>query len=240
MTEQQNNLKNEWLHLLVTHEDDSIEQQPAGPAAASVQDQENIHNIRPNHPALTLYGELYAAYSDPSRHYHGIPHIYSMLTALEEAGQLTLINYLATWFHDAIYIPGAPDNEEKSANWASKALNTLIKSCGHPNLDQNDICVIHARILATKAHQALGNIEGDSFLDADMAILGTSNAIYTRYTENIRREFSLIPDDLFAKGRSDFIRTTLNTPRIFHTEYFHELYEIQARRNLQTELKRLA
>jgi predicted metal-dependent HD superfamily phosphohydrolase len=180
-----------------------------------------------------LFDKLYEAYNSPERHYHGIPHIAAMLDDLRAADKLTKVNYLATWFHDAVYVPGMPDNEQKSANWAREALQNL-------NISETDIGSIYKRIIATKEHKALGDEEGDSFLDADMAILGTPSDIYTKYTKNVRKEFAFVPDEMFAKGRSDFIRMTLNMPRIFHTEYFHDRYEAQARKNLQTELQALS
>jgi predicted metal-dependent HD superfamily phosphohydrolase len=183
--------------------------------------------------AINLFDTLFAAYDKTTRHYHGIHHIAAMLDALKAANQLTKANYLAAWFHDAVYKPGMPDNEEKSADWARDALAKV--GINTPIID-----TIYARIIATKEHKTLGNIEGDSFLDADMAILGTSTDTYVRYTANVRKEFAFVPDELFAKGRSDFIRITLNMQRIFHTEYFHDRYETQARTNLQRELQALS
>ncbi len=182
--------------------------------------------------AINLFNTLFTAYDKTTRHYHGIPHISAILHDLKAANQLTKANYLAAWFHDAIYTPGMHNNEEKSADWAQEALNRV--GINAPIID-----TIYTRIIATKDHKALGDIESDSFLDADMAILGTPPDIYARYTANVRKEFAFVPDELFAKGRGDFIRTTLDMARIFHTEYFYDRYETQARQNLEAELQNL-
>ncbi|UTW56703.1 hypothetical protein [Kordiimonas sp. SCSIO 12610] len=182
--------------------------------------------------ALDIFSDLFDAYSSPSRHYHGLRHIEAMLEDLERAKQLTTNNFLATWFHDAVYIAGAPDNEKKSADWAADSMAAL-------DIHIADIKIVHKRILATKEHKPLGDLESDSFLDADMTILGTPPDVYARYASNVRKEFAFVPDEMFAKGRSDFIRTTLNTPRIYYTHHFYDRYEAQARKNLQAELTRL-
>ena len=69
--------------------------------------------------AETIYGRLIEFYGEPHRHYHTLNHIRHCLRELDRAA--TLITdpdavEMALWFHDAIYQPGAKDNERRSAD----------------------------------------------------------------------------------------------------------------------------
>jgi predicted metal-dependent HD superfamily phosphohydrolase len=186
-----------------------------------------------NPKSLELFNAFYVVYSDTDRHYHGVAHIKAMLWDLEGAKMLTDTNYLATWFHDAVYVAGMPDNEEKSAAWAKEALPEL-------GVNADIINVVHDRVIATKHHQPMGDVEADSFLDADMAILGAPEEVYAAYIKNVRAEFEALPDDMFNTGRAAFLKNVLETKRIFHTEHFHDRYEAQARANIASELEHLS
>ena len=71
---------------------------------------------------------LLARYAEPHRIYHGVDHIAALARLFVEVdhgpGWRSPIEVrLAILFHDAIYEPGRPDNEDRSANLAAAALH---------------------------------------------------------------------------------------------------------------------
>ncbi|MDQ3709265.1 MAG: hypothetical protein M3387_08210, partial [Actinomycetota bacterium] len=72
--------------------------------------------------------DLRRRHDEPQRRYHTIDHVRSVLTssrwlhesgeAVEDSGALMA----AAWFHDAVYQPGATDNEARSASLADAVL----------------------------------------------------------------------------------------------------------------------
>lgn len=155
---------------------------------------------------------LTRAYLEPHRFYHSLEHINFMFAKAKEwKWELTEELIYAIWFHDAIYQPGAKDNEEKSAElfWAWKYTITKKENWGE-NKPQYEI--IRQMILDTKTH--IPTIEESKrLIDLDLAILaeefnikitkyftsykkiyslqkGDENYLYSRYLENIRKEYS--------------------------------------------------
>lgn len=131
------------------------------------------------------------------------------------------------WFHDIVYVPGAPDNEERSAVLA----NELLVS---NNLDVGFVCRV---IRETKTHHSSTAI-GKLFNDMDMAILGSSPERYQRYTQQIREEFKAIPDDKFIPGRLAFLQS-INGSTIFKYNFFDSLYSAPAQDNIAWEIDQL-
>src|SRR6185436_6761363 len=73
-----------------------------------------------------LVAQLAAAYGEPHRAYHNATHIAEVLGWFDrvryDLGWLEPAEvYTAIVFHDAIYQPGAKDNEARSAKWARTA-----------------------------------------------------------------------------------------------------------------------
>lgn len=173
--------------------------------------------------------ELATAYSEPHRAYHNLTHIAELLgwfdRVADDVGWKQPSDvYAAILFHDAIYVPGAKDNEAKSAEWARRA------GFGDP---------VAELILMTKNHGAHGNAAHDAvhFLDADMAIVGSPPAQFAAYDAAIAREYSMVPADAYRAGRKAFLESVLKLPRIFHTAYFHDRLDAQARANLAAAIK---
>ncbi len=72
-----------------------------------------------------IFEQLAAEYNEPTRTYHNIEHLRHCLTELEENIALAhrpVEVEAALWFHDAVYVPGDPDNEDQSARLAETAL----------------------------------------------------------------------------------------------------------------------
>ncbi len=172
---------------------------------------------------------LVDAWNESHRHYHGQGHLAWLLDEAERRVDLIVepafVGY-AIWFHDAIYTPGALDNEARSVAWAREAI------AGEPLAERV------ARVIEMTRNHAQGEATGDAalFLDMDVAILGAPSRDYRRYAAGVRREFAVYPDNAFAAGRARSLEEQLQASRLFRSDiYEHELAE-QARANLSWEL----
>lgn len=183
-----------------------------------------------------VFDKLQMAYSESSRHYHGLAHIIHLLHAAEEqyGAQVPDDIFYAIWFHDAVY-NSVGDNEGKSAKLAVKCLSQM-------QVPASIVSRVEAMILKTANHlDAVANNEHEAFfLDADMAILGTTAEVYDKYKQAVRKEYYIYPDMVYNMGRRKFIAKALAAPRIFKTDVYHQRYHAQAHINLQREMEELA
>jgi predicted metal-dependent HD superfamily phosphohydrolase len=178
--------------------------------------------------------DLSQRYAEPHRAYHTLAHIQHALQVLQTVRHLAHNSpavELALWFHDAIYDPTRPDNEEQSALLANQWLAELG---AEPALVQT----VHQLILVTKNHLPETNDE-KIMVDVDLAILGADAEAYGRYAQAIRQEYHWVPDVAYKIGRAQVLQRFLARPIIFHTPPLFEKYEAQARLNLQQELTQL-
>ncbi|MFZ4927531.1 hypothetical protein [Chryseobacterium sp. Mn2064] len=184
---------------------------------------------------FSLWKEIETKYAEKGRHYHNLLHLSSMFTELEEVKD-QIINFpaisFAVFYHDIIYDATSKSNEEKSALTAEKRLKEL-------GLATHEITLISEEILATKHHQKSDNGDINYLLDADLSILGKDWSIYSNYTQNIRKEYSIYPDLLYKPGRKKVLNHFLDRESIFKTDYFKEQYEEQAKKNIDAELSLL-
>lgn len=171
-------------------------------------------------------------YDHPQRAYHNLSHIADCLRQFDQCVELaqdpeTL--EMAIWFHDVIYDPHSTENELKSAEMAAVFLSST--SLGP---------AVHELILATCHRNE--PLEGDAALiaDIDLSILGSAPSIYRRYAAAIRNEYSFVPDDQYAAGRTKILSGFLKRPQLFSGPSFREALESNARINLQTEIDLLA
>jgi predicted metal-dependent HD superfamily phosphohydrolase len=173
-----------------------------------------------------LAAQLAAAYSEPERAYHTLAHIDEVLGWFDRvaAWQRPAEVYVAIVFHDAINVPGAKDNEARSAAWA--------RSAGLP-VDADRVATL---IELTARHGALAPVDVDAeaalFLDCDMAILGAEPAAFDAYDAQIAIEYRHVPRDAYRAGRRAFLAALAAKPRIYLSDYFHALLDAQARANL--------
>lgn len=182
------------------------------------------------------FARLVEAYSHPSRHYHTLEHIFHVINTIQTlqnlTNQLTSVEF-AAWFHDIVYDPKAQDNEEKSAVYAADLMQSL-------EIDARVITNVTRLILNTKFHQAdTDDIESQILLDADIAILGSPKQKYLTYAEDIRQEYSWIPDQDYRLGRRQVLEKFLQRKRIYYTDLMFEELEESARINLAAEIQSL-
>jgi predicted metal-dependent HD superfamily phosphohydrolase len=188
-----------------------------------------------NDPELSdqLWDEIERAYSHKQRYYHNLVHLDHFTVTLNSVKDKfenwdTVV--FAVAYHDIVYNVLKSNNEEKSAEVASKRLNEI----GFPR-ELVERC--HHMILATKRHAA-EDVETDLFTDADLSILGSEPDEYARYRTQIRKEYGLFPDFVYNSGRKKVLQHFLGMTRIFKQAPFIQL-ESSARRNMRDELKTL-
>lgn len=183
----------------------------------------------------SLWNEIETRYSEKGRHYHNLLHLENMFRELEDVkgniSDFTVISF-SVFYHDIIYDATSKSNEEKSAATAEKRLAEL-------HVSKDDISVISEQIIDTKSHQLSGHNDTNYLLDADLSVLGKDLNTYMEYTRNIRKEYSVYPDFLYKPGRKKVLKHFLELESIFKTEYFKEKYEVQAKENIEAELRLL-
>ena len=184
------------------------------------------------------------AYSEHWRTYHNIGHIFNMIKNAiqhfrhlcndeEWRALLTMILY-----HDVVYKVGekAADNERASADLMSDHLDTF------PSPTWFGVCV-WAGIFATKSHGLEGVPEQyrkivAMLIDLDLIGLGLSETEFKENTEAIWLEFQPVTTrHEYDRGRERWARSFLERPKIYLTDIFYDLFEKQARKNLEQLLQ---
>jgi predicted metal-dependent HD superfamily phosphohydrolase len=190
---------------------------------------------------MPWYDKLVQLYSEPHRHYHNGRHIADCLREFDSARELTRDPFaveLAIWFHDAVYDPRAPDNEEKSATLARQC---LAEAAAAPNAAGSALSLadsVERLVLATKHHDS-SDTDARLLVDVDLSILGQLPDRFWRYEEEIRREYEWVPEMTFRQKRAEILERFLKREKIYFTQHFFEKYEEQARLNLSSSIKAL-
>ena len=143
---------------------------------------------------------------------------------------------LALWFHDAVYWPWSKTNERRSADWARR----FILGQGLPPDRARDLADrVDRYIMATQHHD--GELHGDErwVVDIDLAILGQPPQVYDAFEQGVRREYRWVPQAAYVAGRSKVLRSFLERPRLYATDWFHHRLDAPARANLGRALASL-
>ena len=163
------------------------------------------------------------------RHYHTQQHLAECLDLLEEVFHLAAhpgAVAIALWFHDAVYVPQAQDNEARSAQWAGEALHAA-------GADPATIAQVQGLIMATAHHDAAGDSDTQLVVDIDLAILGAAPARFAQYEQQIRAEYAAVPDATFRDKRRVLLARFLARPVLYATPALRARLEEPARVNLQ-------
>jgi len=181
--------------------------------------------------ALKTFQDIERHYAEPGRFYHTLDHIRGVLDIVDQLQSQALhpnAVLLAAWLHDVIYDSKQIDNEERSAEYASRLCEQLAVPDGP---------LVASMILSTKTHiVAAGDANAQVLLDADLAILGASPSTYQTYSKNIRREYAWVSEPDYRRGRQQVLESFLNRPRIYH---LLKDMEEPARRNITAEFGEL-
>jgi predicted metal-dependent HD superfamily phosphohydrolase len=192
-------------------------------------------------PALSRAArdDLERRHAEPHRAYHTLAHVAQVLAGVDEliaAGEPVAdpgAVRLAAWFHDAVYVPGSPDNERASAELADVTLDSLGLAADRRGR-------VRALVLATRDHTAL-DADADTrvLVDADLAVLAAPDPAYAAYVRAVRREYAAVPESAWRTGRGAFLAGMLARDAVFTTATMRVRAEPAARRNLAGELATL-
>lgn len=185
----------------------------------------------PGHDALFL--DLLDRWGEDHRKYHGRTHLLAVLEALDRLttpARPPRTVLLAAWFHDAVYLGIAGEDEEESARLAEERLERA-------GLPADEVDEVARLVRMTADHRPDPDDEPAALLsDADLSVLAGDPGAYARYLAAVREDFAHIGDADFAAGRAAVVRQLLELDPLFHTARGRELWQDTARRNLQGEL----
>ena len=176
---------------------------------------------------------LIAAYTAPGRHYHNLAHIEDCLVKLAHVDGLSEVERdtlsEAIWWHDVVYDPTRPDNEELSAQLAEAHVG--------PDIARE----VGRLIRLTRTHEVERSDRlGAILISIDLSILGAEPARYDAYAAAIRKEYAHVPEGDYRAGRAKVLSQFAARPFIFPDAAFAEAYDRQARENLARELASLS
>jgi predicted metal-dependent HD superfamily phosphohydrolase len=175
-------------------------------------------------------------YTTAGRFYHNADHINNCLILLDEFDEhISDRNSveLALWFHDVIYEPLESDNELQSAK---AAVEFLDKN----GIDSDQQQRIYDLIMATSHQKDVLDNDTQLIVDLDLAILGSEKTIYNKYEVDIRKEYAMVPEPDYRKGRAAVLKSFLDKEFIYTNEHFRARYEENARLNILRALKSLS
>ncbi len=175
-----------------------------------------------------IYDDLVSRYNELGRCYHKQTHLAHCLQEFDKAFLLMECPdavELALWFHDAIYVPGATDNELRSAE--------LFSHWGGICFTSDFVDKICKLILITRHKQAPTGSDECYIVDIDLSSFGVNWPHFLQDSENVRKELAFVPDATYYPAHAGFLNLLLNRPRIFYTDFFYALYEEAARCNIK-------
>ncbi len=185
---------------------------------------------------VELRQALLLRYAESHRAYHTQQHLAECLTLFEQLraqAKKPAEVEMALWFHDAIYDVHRHDNEEQSAAWAVQVLSDAGVA---PDVVER----IRNLVLITKHTGVAARDDEKLLIDIDLAILGAQSIRFDQYEEQIKAEYSFVPDELFNEKRAEILRSFVQRPVIYHCESVRNLLESRARENLDRSLARLS
>jgi predicted metal-dependent HD superfamily phosphohydrolase len=183
----------------------------------------------------SIFAQLAAAYAELGRAYHTAEHIRDCLVQLDLSRNLAQHPdevEAALWFHDAVYRPGASDNEDQSAELARTALCT-----GAVPREVADRTA--ALVLATR-HAGVPSLPDEQLIcDIDLSILGREPGTFDAFERQIRHEYAWVPEPMYRRERSAVLSGFLRRRSIYQTDQFRQRYEALARANLEGLIEKL-
>ncbi len=187
---------------------------------------------------LVTLDEVVGRHREPQRRYHGVRHVTWVVRHVLDLARCEPVTDLgavvaAAFFHDAVYDPRAPDNEEESARLAARTLTDL-------EWPPARAATVADLIRATADHDARDDGDRAVLIDADLAVLGSDPAAYQAYVRGVRAEYRHVSDEDWRAGRAAVLTRLTARPAIYATASGRTRWESRARANLAAELAALS
>lgn len=187
----------------------------------------NLFENKDAEKALDVLLNIEMRYSESHRFYHTMTHINDcLLDVLKIKSSFDNINsvIMALFFHDIIYDSKSNSNELDSAILMKKMLAPF-------KFDDFFLSTVYDLILDTK-HPSKPHTQ-DSYLliDIDLLILSSDKEKFDKYNDDIRKEFSWVPDDMFELERKKFLNKLITSGNIYRSKAFSHLND-KARTNI--------
>lgn len=179
-------------------------------------------------PPATAFDELRTAYSEDHRHYHTAEHIDECLALFDdvrdEAVRPDAVEF-AIWLHDIVYSTRKGDNEERSAEVATRWLVA-------GGADAADREAVEGLILASRHGAPPSKPDCRLLTDIDLHILGSEPERFDRYDADVRREYWWVPKPWYDRKRTEVLRSFLERTPLYQTARIRARFEKRARENL--------
>ncbi|MFM2172049.1 MAG: hypothetical protein RI957_2278 [Verrucomicrobiota bacterium] len=185
--------------------------------------------------ARRWFDRLEQCYREPHRRYHTFQHLEECLEELDEIEgdeeRLALME-VALWFHDAVCQPGAASNVALSASLAKE----FLLEC---QATESVIEFVNDMIMATKDHRAKDDPDAAIVIALDLNIFARSPQRYMAYETQVREECSAMNEEAYRTQRIAWLQGFIDRPVIYESETMREIYEDQARFNLEQRIEQL-
>ena len=175
-----------------------------------------------------IHQRLVDGYNEPQRRYHTLAHIDHCLSMFDQCKSLAInpdALEIAVWFHDAIFVPGKPDNEALSAE--------LYRDLS-AGVHTDEFRELVGRLIMATLHNELSLDDSDAayMVDIDLSSFGLPWEEFLRDSRHLREESAELSDADYFQKQGAFRSCLLSRPHFYQTDFFRQLYEQQARDNL--------
>ncbi len=186
--------------------------------------------------SLFLLNNIIAVYESPNRHYHNFAHIWDCLSLLEKYSSLAVHPEeieMAILLHDIKYDIHRKDNEKLSAYIAKFIL------AGY-GIDKNIIERVYNLIMATTHDSVIEEPDAQLMADIDLARLGSDADVFDMHSDNIRKEYSEVEDEIYYPARLKILKRFIDREHIYYRQEFRDEFEEKARTNLKRAIQELS
>jgi predicted metal-dependent HD superfamily phosphohydrolase len=182
--------------------------------------------------------------------YHNVNHVAQMIDAHKDIQNLyfdrlgvdgsdgvslSLPVRLALLFHDYHYQPMGLKNEELSVEKMKRQIQIILMGLPADHIDYESIEEAGRIILMTRHITLMKEDAGALLLDLDLSILGSDEESFLIYEDQIRKEYSAVPDTFYHEGRKKVLAPLANRAAkgtLFNNIIAQSLYGAPAKRNL--------
>jgi predicted metal-dependent HD superfamily phosphohydrolase len=194
----------------------------------------------------TLRTELLHRMAAPWRGYHGLQHLVVLWGRHRRYGRtgpmrrkrVARLIAAAILFHDAILVPGAVDNEARSAAFWRRMARRLR------GFTAAEVAWVAETIQATADHLNTPVPHGERgaarlwLLDLDLTPIGEEATVFDRNGRGLRAEARHLDDAAFAEMQRAFLDRIRAAPQMLRHARLRTAFEARARANIGRELRR--